>query len=175
MGDTVPWTSCSLHHPRMLSRIIKHYCAPQGMGGLVKEHRRNTKTTLLFGCGWHLVFQGVWCMEMKQLKPAWFGSDGCPRLPKRSRQRFIGLIKRFMRLWWEAGSPGCLHWPDEKQLFSTSTWRVYGCGCLLRAQAEWGRGSPRDGPQKWRWRKNLALAGQNSEGHQYYQESRTNI
>lgn len=90
--------------------------------------------------------------------------------PNRSRQRFMSLIKGFMRLWWEVGSPGCLHWPDEKQLFSAPTWRVYGCGCLLRAQVEWRQGSQRDGPRKWR-RKNWALACQNLERHQHYQES----
>lgn len=80
--DKIPSNLCCwLHHPELLSRVIKHCWGPQGMSSRVKEHRRNTKTTLLFGCGLSLLFQGVWCMDMKQLKPAGFASDGCPLLP----------------------------------------------------------------------------------------------
>lgn len=51
-----------------------------------------------------------------------------------ARSVFIGLIKWFMRLWWEVGSHDCLQWPVEKQ-FSTVSGKVYGCGCFIRTKA----------------------------------------
>lgn len=164
----VPSNPCSwLHHPELLPRVIKHYCVSQGMGGLVKEHHRNTKTTLWFGCGLRLVFQRVWCMEMQQLKPAWLGSDGRPFSPNRSRQGFMSLIKGFMRLWWEVGSPGSLQWPDEKQLFSAPTWRVYGCGCLLEPRQSRAGGVKEMGLRNEGGGKNLVLARQSLERHKH--------